>query len=276
MAEAHVTDPTAFYNGEDRWAIPVEQVNGTPERMEAYYVTMTLPGEASPEFTLIRPFVPGGRTNRQNMTSWMAGRTGPNGELSMVLYRFPRQETVFGPTQIEARIDQEPDISAQISLWNQSGSQVIRGNLLVIPVGESILYVQPLYLQATNSQGALPELKRVILASNERVVMRNTLEEALSALTAGSSSVAGPLEPATDPGTGESTGTTSTVIDLANQALTAFQDGEAALARSDWVAYGEAQSRLRSLLEQLAAASAAPTGSPVPSAGEATPTADSE
>lgn len=151
LSEAHVTDPTAFYNGEDRWAIPVEQVNGTPAQMEAYYVTMTLPGEESPEFTLIRPFIPGGRTNRQNMTAWLAGRTGQNGELSMALYRFPRQETVFGPTQIEARIDQEPDISAQIALWNQSGSQVIRGNLLVIPVGESILYVQPLYLQSNNS-----------------------------------------------------------------------------------------------------------------------------
>lgn len=262
MATAHVTDPTAFYNGEDRWAIPIEDIDGTPDRMEAYNVTMTLPGEATPEFTLIRPFIPGGRTNRQNMTAWMAGRTGENGALSLVLYRFPRQETVFGPAQISARIDQEPDISSQIALWNQSGSRVIRGNLLVIPLGESILYVQPLYLQATNSQGALPELKRVILASNERVVMRPTLAEALSALTHGDSSVAGPIESGetTTGGSGGETGPTGDITDLATQALAAFAEGEAALSRSDWAAYGDAQRRLEEILRLLAAASAAETG----------------
>lgn len=268
MATAHVTDPTTFYSGEDQWAVPVEQVDGTPERMEAYFVTMTLPGESSPEFTLIRPFIPGGRTNRQNMTSWMAGRTGTNGELSLRLYRFPRQETVFGPSQIEARIDQEPDISSQIALWNQSGSRVIRGNLLIIPVGESILYVQPLYLQATNSQGALPELKRVIVASNERVVMRGTLEEALTALTAGSSAVAGPIEPATDTGNAPTSGPSATIADLAAQALSAFEEGEAALARSDWTAYGEAQNRLQMLLEQLASSAVTPSASPMPTGNQ--------
>ncbi|HKG25685.1 MAG TPA: UPF0182 family protein, partial [Thermomicrobiales bacterium] len=242
-AAYHLTDPTGFYNGEDRWAVPTEQVNGEPARMEPYNVTMTLPGETSAEFVLIRPFIPGGRTNRQNMTAWMAGRTSSNGRLSLLLYRFPRQETVFGPAQIEARIDQEPEISAQISLWSQSGSQVIRGNLLVIPIGESILYVQPLYLAATNSQGTLPELKRVILASNERVVMRPTFEEALTALTQGSETVAGPLETAPD-GTAASS---SEVADLAQQALNAYEEGRAALARADWTAYGEAQARLESL-----------------------------
>lgn len=270
-AAYHVTDPTNFYNGEDRWAVPTEQVNGEPGRMEPYNVTMTLPGETAPEFALIRPFIPGGRTNRQNMTAWMAGRTGANGTLSLVLYRFPRQETVFGPAQIEARIDQEPDISAQISLWNQSGSQVIRGNLLVIPIGESILYVQPLYLQATNNQGALPELKRVILASNERVVMRETFEDALAALTEGSETVSGPLETAPD----ASADSSGAVADLANQALAAYQEGQAALARADWTAYGEAQARLESLLRQIAALSAGNTApaeaTPVAGSGTATP-----
>jgi uncharacterized membrane protein (UPF0182 family) len=259
-AAVHVTDPTAFYNGEDRWAIPMEQVEGTTEQMEPYNVTMTLPGEGTPEFALIRPFIPGGRTTRQNMTAWMAGRTGTGGTLSLVLYRFPRQETVFGPAQIEARIDQEPDISAQISLWNQSGSQVIRGNLLVIPIGESILYVQPLYLQATNTQGALPELKRVILASSERVVMRETFDEALAALTQGSEPVEGPLETAPDVPEGDK----SAFAGLAQQALAAYEEGQAALARADWTAYGEAQARLESLLQQIAALSG---GSTAPAAG---------
>jgi uncharacterized membrane protein (UPF0182 family) len=272
FASVHVTDPTAFYNGEDRWAVPMEQVNGTPERMEPYYVTMTLPAETNPEFALIRPFTPGGRTDRQNMTAWMAGRTAPDGSLSLLLYRFPRQETVFGPAQIEARIDQEPDISAQISLWNQSGSQVIRGNLLVIPIGESILYVQPLYLQATGTQGALPELKRVIVASNERVVMRDTLTDALAALTQGSETVTGPLETAP----GASSGGAAGVADLAQQALDAFQEGQAALTRADWTAYGDAQTRLKSLLDQIAALSSGTTaasGTPTATAPVATPTA---
>ncbi len=257
-AAVHVTDPTAFYNGEDRWAIPMEQVDGNAERMEPYNVTMTLPGESTPEFALIRPFIPGGQTTRQNMTAWMAGRLGANGALSLVLYRFPRQETVFGPAQIEARINQEPDVSAQISLWNQSGSQVLRGNLLVIPIGESILYVQPLYLQATDNQGALPELKRVILASNERVVMRETFDEALTALTEGSETVAGPLEPAPE----VNAGSEGAVADLAQQALTAYEEGQAALARADWTAYGEAQARLESLLRQIAALAAGTTATP--------------
>ena len=144
---------------------------------------MTLPGEAEPDFVLIRPFIPGGQSQRQNMTAWVAGRTGPDGISSLVVYRFPRQETVFGPTQVEARINQDPEISAQISLWNQSGSRVIRGNLLVIPIGESMLYVQPLYLQAAQTVGALPELKRVIVASSENVVMAETLVAALAELT---------------------------------------------------------------------------------------------
>ncbi|HEY7031907.1 MAG TPA: UPF0182 family protein [Thermomicrobiales bacterium] len=261
-ASVHVSDPTAYYNGEDRWAVPMEQVNGTPQRMEPYYVTMTLPTESSPDFALIRPFTPGGNTDRQNMTAWMAGRAGTDGRLALVLYRFPRQETVFGPAQIEARIDQEPDISAQISLWNQSGSQVIRGNLLVIPIGESVLYVQPLYLQATGTQGSLPELKRVIVASNERVVMRETLDDALAALTQGSETVTGPLETApaaSPPGM-------AGITDLAQQALAAYQDGQAALARADWAAYGDAQTRLKNLLDQIATVSsgtAAPAATPV-------------
>ncbi|MEA2598951.1 MAG: uncharacterized protein QOF01_5420 [Thermomicrobiales bacterium] len=269
FASFHVTDPTAFYNGEDRWAVPMEQVEGTPARMEPYNVTMTLPGETNPEFALIRPFIPGGRTNRQNMTAWMAGRLGENGALSLVLYRFPRQETVFGPAQIEARIDQEPDISSQISLWNRSGSEVIRGNLLVIPIGESILYVQPLYLQATNTQGALPELKRVIVASNERVIMRETLPDALAALTQGSESATGPIEAAPEAPVEGATAITS----LAQQALDVYQAGQAALARADWTAYGNAQAELQRLLEQIAALSSGSSAQAGTPAAAATPSA---
>ncbi|MBX3069744.1 MAG: UPF0182 family protein [Thermomicrobiales bacterium] len=270
----HVSDPTAFYNGEDLWAVPDEYITNEdqPTRMVPYYVTLTLPGENDPSYALIRPYVPGGNSERQNMTAWMAGLADETGSNSLVLYRFPRQETVFGPSQISARIDQEPEISAQISLWNQSGSQVIRGNLLVIPVGDSVLYVQPLYLQARNQSGALPELRRVIVASNERTVMRPTLAEALLALTGGSTPVdeqdvnpASPSDsdvesPATSTGT---TATDATLESLALAASDAFERGQAAMEAGDWEGFGEAQAELQEILEMMSAlASGAPEATP--------------
>ncbi|HEY8445875.1 MAG TPA: UPF0182 family protein [Thermomicrobiales bacterium] len=266
-ATMHVTDPTAFYNGEDRWAVPLEQVGDGRSRMEPYYVTMTLPGETEPGFALIRPFIPGGRTDRQNMTAWMAGRTDESGALSLVTYRFPRQATVFGPSQVEARIDQEPEISSQIALWNQSGSQVLRGNLLVIPIGESLLYVQPLYLQATRTPGALPELRRVIVATSDRVLMRATLADAIAALA--------DEEPTTaEDGGAAPPGETETVASLAQQALEAYNRAQEALVRGDWAAYGREQATLQELLERIAALTAgeapeepAPTDQATPEAG---------
>jgi uncharacterized membrane protein (UPF0182 family) len=220
--------------------------------------------------SLIRPFTPGGSQNRQNMTAWMAGQAGVDGTLRLVTYRFPRQETVFGPQQIAARILQEPEISAQITLWNQSGSRVIGGNLLVIPLDESVIYIQPLYLQATNSAGSLPELKRVIVASSDRVVMRPTLDQALQALVA----VDGEREPSTEspaPPSDEQQPTQTGDQDIAalsEQALIAYQKGQEALQRGDWAAYGEQQAILADLLARLAAAAGAtPVPAATPSAG---------
>ena len=278
-ASFHVEDPTAFYNGEDLWAIAEEEISGQTGRMEPYYVTMRLPGEEETSFALIRPFIPGGNTTRQNMTAWMAGRVTPDGKLEIVLYRFPRQETVFGPRQVEARINQEPDISAQISLWDQSGSSVLRGNLLVIPIGEALLYVQPLYLQSTEVQGALPELKRVIVASRDRVVMAPTLAEALTLLVAGTGD--GMVEPTpeatTDTGTTTAPATATpasgeppsgTVTELIAQAQTAWERGQTALASGDWTAYGVAQQELKAILDQLEALGAF---TPTPPAATPTP-----
>jgi uncharacterized membrane protein (UPF0182 family) len=266
-ATIHVEDPTALYNGEDRWAVPTEQVNGQPARMEPYYVTMSLPEQTNPEFVLIRPFVPGGNSPRQNMTAWMAGGTDASGNLSLVVYRFPRQATVFGPRQIEARIDQEPEISSQISLWSQAGSSVIRGNLLVIPIGDSVLYVQPLYLQATAEQSALPELKRVIVASNEKVVMADTLTDALALLT---SSTTGPAPALPAPPTEAGVTPNPQVADLVAQAGAAFDKGQAALKAGDWAAYGEAQNELAAILAQLENLTGSTPAAATPTAG-ATP-----
>ncbi len=266
-AEFHVSDPTAFYNGEDRWTVPRDGADEDVGPMEPYYVTLTLPDEDEASFALIRPFIPGGGTDRQNMTSWMAGVSDESGISRLVAYRFPRQETVFGPAQISARIDQEPDISAQISLWNQSGSEVLRGNLLVIPVGESILYVQPLYLEARGSSGSLPEMKRVIVASSERVVMRTTLPEALIALTAD-------IPQVTLPGTEEEGAVpqpTDVVLDLATlaeQAVAAYERGQQALVEGDWQAYGESQMELERILLSMSDLQAPDVES------EATPTSE--
>jgi uncharacterized protein len=262
----HITDPTSFYNGEDQWAIPQVQTDAGTTEMQAYYVIMKLPGASNLDLSLIRPFTPGGSTNRQNMTAWMAGQTQADGSLNLVVYRFPRQETVFGPQQIEARILQEPDISAQITLWNQAGSKVVGGNLLVIPLDESVLYVQPLYLQATGPQGGLPELKRVIVASNEKVVMRPTLEEALQALVEGAPTTEEPVtQPPTEQPPPTTPGQTEDVAALSQQALDAYQRGQQALQNGDWTTYGQQQAILADLLERLAQATGVPAATPVAS-----------
>lgn len=253
-ANYHVTDPDAFYNGEDRWQIAQESIEGETrdddgvETTESYYMTLPLPGETDSSFKLVRTFTP---NNRPNLTAWMAAQTDDGGVPRLVVYRFPRQSTIFGPTQVEARINQNPDIASRITLLDQAGSRVIRGNLLVIPIDQSLLYVQPLYLQATATEGAPTELQFVIVATNEAVVMRPTLEEALAAITgadgsATSQNVEGETAPVAASG--------SLDIDaLTADAIEAYDAGQDALTRGDWQAYGEAQTRLKSSLDQIAA-----------------------
>jgi uncharacterized membrane protein (UPF0182 family) len=176
----HMTSPDVFYNKEDLWSFPQETVGSGRATVQPYYVIMRLPGDKEEEFILMQPMTP---SNRNNMVAWLAARCdGPRyGEL--VEFAFPKERLVYGPQQIEARIDQDTVISQQLSLWNQMGSKVIRGNLLVIPVEDAIVYVEPLYLRS--EQGQIPELKRVIVAYGDRVVMEPTLEEALARVFAG-------------------------------------------------------------------------------------------
>lgn len=255
----HVTDPTAFYNGEDRWQIAQEDVEDrdTGETrtaaMEAYYMTLPLPGETETGFKLIRSFTP---INRQNMTAWMAAQSDDRGTTRLVVYRFPRQTTVFGPQQVEARINQDPEISSQITLLSQAGSRVIRGNLLVIPVDETVMYVQPMYLQATGTAGAPTELKFVIIATTQEVEMRPTLEEALQAVADADSSSGGSSTAGS--GAAVTGGAQPTIED----ALAAFDRGQSALEQGDWAAYGEAQTELEQILESLTGNSGAAAGVP--------------
>ena len=149
-------------------------------QMLPYYVLLKLPDDAEPTFQLVLPFTP---TRRDNMIALLSAKSDPGNYGRRVIYEFPKDRLVFGPMQIEARIDQDPVISERITLWSQQGSSVIRGNLLVIPVGQSVLYVEPLYLQAQQSR--LPELRRVIAAFGSRIVMEPTLEAAMRALVRG-------------------------------------------------------------------------------------------
>src|SRR3974390_2371204 len=162
----HMEAAEVFYNREDLWQFPREPAGGGTTFMTPYYIIMRLPGEARAEFFLMLPMVP---SRRDNMIAWLAARCDPPEYGKLIVYEFPKEKLVYGPFQIEALINQNTYISQQLSLWNQLGSRVIRGNLLVIPIETSILYVSPLYLRA--EQGQLPELKRVIAAYGDRVVM---------------------------------------------------------------------------------------------------------
>jgi uncharacterized membrane protein (UPF0182 family) len=173
LARYHMTDPQVFYNREDLWQIPNEIFGSAEREMRPYYVTMIMPDGTDEEFILMMPYVPVGKVN---MIGWLAARSDDEQYGKIVLYRFPKEEVMYGPMNIEARINQNPDIARELTLWSQGGSTVIRGSLLVIPIEDSILYVEPIYLKG--EQSAMPELKRVIVAYKDQVVMESTLEEA--------------------------------------------------------------------------------------------------
>src|SRR5439155_977191 len=159
-ATYNMLDPQVFYNKEDLWAVPRRAIEGRDRDMEPYFTIMRLPGEQKEEFILLTLFNP---ARRDNMIAWMAARSDPPNYGRLIVFNFPKQKLVYGPRQIDARIDQDPIISQQLSLWNQRGSSVIRGSLLAIPIDQSLIYVQPLYL-ASSQPGALHELRRVIVA----------------------------------------------------------------------------------------------------------------
>lgn len=173
----HMEDPQVFYNREDLWRVPNEIYGSEQQLVEPYYLIMRLPTETSEEFILLLPFTP---ASRNNLIAWLAARSDGDNYGKLLLYQFPKQRLVYGPEQIEALINQTPEISEQISLWNRQGSKAIQGNLLVIPIEQSLLYVEPLYLEA--SQNSLPTLVRVIVAYENRIVMAETLNKALKAI----------------------------------------------------------------------------------------------
>jgi uncharacterized membrane protein (UPF0182 family) len=173
----HMLEPQTFYHREDQWQIPGGLAKGTNENPFMRHIIMKLPGEKNPEFIFMTPFTPRGK---DNLAAWMVARMDGENYGKLSVYRFPKQSLVYGPKQIANRINQDTEISRQLTLWDQRGSEVIRGELLVIPIEESLIYVQPIYLRAEG--GTIPELKRVVVAHENRVVMGETLEEGLDAL----------------------------------------------------------------------------------------------
>ena len=239
----HMSAPEVFYNREDLWQFPREPTgpdgNTTGTRMAPYYMIMRLPEESRAEFFLMLPMSP---SQRENMIAWMAARCDPPDYGKLIVYEFPKDKLVYGPFQIEARINQNTSISQQISLWNQMGSRVIRGNLLVVPIANSILYVTPLYLRAESGQ--LPELKRVIAAYGDRVVMEDTLPEALAAL------FNQPVPTAVSPASAKAASGAPT-NGPARDALGHYDRAIERLKAGDWTGFGTELDALRPLLEKL-------------------------
>jgi len=210
--------------------------------MDPYYTIMRLPGESREEFILLLPFTP---VRRDNMIAWLAARSDPPNYGKLLLFDFPKGKLVFGPRQIEARIDQDAFISQQITLWSQAGSQVIRGSLLAIPIEESLLYVQPLYLAA--ERGRMPELKRVITAFGNRIAMEETLEASLDRIFGGRPPLDRALQPTVAVVAGEAPSRTA----LPAQALEHFQKAQEHLKRWDWTGFGKELRRVEEILRDL-------------------------
>ena len=242
-ATFHMEDPQVFYNREDLWAIPRRTVEGREREMEPYYTIMRLPNEQREEFILLTLFNP---ARRDNMIAWLAARSDPPNYGRLIVYNFPKQKLVYGPRQIDARIDQDPVISQQLALWNQRGSTVIRGSLLAIPIDQSLVYVQPLYL-AASEQGALPELRRVIVAYGNAIAMEPTLEQSLARIFSGR---APPAAATAAPASGPANGAAGPGA-LGRRAWETWTRAQEALRRGDWAAYGAEQKRLEEILRAL-------------------------
>jgi len=177
LLQYHMEDPVVFYNKEDQWAIPVQTSFGKSQPLKPYYIVAHLPGEKKEEFLLIQPFTP---NNRHNLVGWMAARNDGKAYEELVLFRFPSGRHVDGPNQVEARIDNDTVISEQFTLWGQVGSEVLRGILLVVPLGDHILYAEPVFLKPETLD--FPELRRIILADSRQMAMHRTLDDSIQAL----------------------------------------------------------------------------------------------
>jgi len=237
----HMENAQVFYNKEDLWDIPKKVTGGTAHKMEPYYTIMKLAGERKEEFILMIPFTP---ARKDNMIAWLAARCDSPNYGKLLVYNFPKEKLIYGPSQIEARINQDAKISQLLSLWDQRGSNVNRGSLLVIPIEDSLFYVEPLYLVA--QEGKIPELKRVIVGFGEKIVMEENLEQCLQGIFGGK------VIPTQITTKEEIEGKEPLSInELAKQGLEHFQNAEKYLREGNWAGYGEELQKLKEILETL-------------------------
>jgi len=249
-ATYHMGNPETFYHREDQWQVPgvrtaTGATGGAQGESFLRHMVMRLPGETVPEFILMRPFTP---RQKDNLAAWMVARNDGANYGKLAVYRFPRQSLVFGPNQIVNRINQDTDVSRQITLWDQRGSEVLRGELLVLPIEGALIYVQPLYLRAQG--GRIPELKRVVAAHEGRVAMAATLDEALGMLIGGAVPAPSPVV-AADSVAAPATPANASVEALTQRAVEHYDKARAAQRADNWAAYGEEMRKLGEVLRQL-------------------------
>jgi uncharacterized protein len=241
LGSYHLLDPREFYGLEDVWAVATEEYRGTPTSMEPTYSMYPLPGAEESEFLLTVPLVARGRTN---MTALMITRNDPPHYGQQVLYLLPRDELIPGPQQIEAMIDQDPEISQQLALWLRGGSDVIRGHLMIVPIDGSLVFVEPLFLEAENA--AIPQLERVILAAGSRVVMEPTFASAVTALLSGQPTVlTASSSKESDPAETPSGDLDHEAVDRARRLMA---EADAMLRAGDWAGFGRTWEALRRTL----------------------------
>lgn len=244
----HMTDTRVFYNREDMWVFAQEVYAERQQNVTPYYVVMNLPNESEPEMVLMMPYTP---IRRNNMIAWLAARNDGENYGEVVVYNFPKDSLTLGPAQIDATIDQDSDISQLLSLWGQRGSQVIRGNLLVLPISNGLIYVEPLFLQS--EQSSMPQLQRVILAHQDRLVMEPTLERALEVLFGIRTPSLPEVSMGIIPEPQENFDSPGMIImgDLPERALELFQQAQQALKNADFGGFGEAWQELETILNDL-------------------------
>ncbi len=263
-ATYHITDPRVFFAREDVWDIPTASTSpgGTGTQVQPYYVLFRLPGQPNPEFLLIMPFTPHGK---QNMVSWLAARSDGSHYGEYIDYVLPKDKVIFGPQQIANRINEDPNVSRDFTLFHQAGSTVVQGNLLVVPIGDSFLYFEPIYLRAAQAQ-SLPELKKVILADQNTVVYTDTLQEAIDQLVGAAT---GQPPPTNNPPPAITPAVLVQIQDLITQANAHYKAAYAALAKGDLATFANEMAQVGNLLAQLQALTGGTTGvtpSPSPSA----------
>ena len=247
----HMRDARVFYNKEDLWAVPREVYAGQEQAMEPYYVIMRLPGEEMEEFLLMLPFTP---VNKNNTIGWLAARCDGDNYGKLLAYYFPKGEWVDGPSQIENRIGQDTVITEQLALWGRGGSRVLRGNLLLIPLGKSILYVEPVFLQA--DAGGLPELKRVIVVVGEQIAMAPTLMQSINAIFGTEAPLPEPIPeppaPSEPPPAEPEKPVDAEIAKLVAEARQHYEQAQANLQAGDWAGFGEEWDAMEEVLQKLA------------------------